>query len=316
MRGRCDCEGKLKFAGAVLRGLQIDLRPGGVGHRPLRGPAPAGLRREPVEGARRREGRPHQDPRRQAAHGRCSRRRQAQAQRSASRRGRAISPSPEARRRSPSMRASAAALSAEFVTPGANEGAVIDDSGRAQFPISRGNGSPEPQGRRQRRPRWRPELLQGQRRRAAPHRLQAQAGRPPACSSPAPTRATAACRSPRRASGADLRRERQALIGDSARRADQRWLHGAQRRSSAPTASTPATRSAARGRRRHPVVARLSAPERRTQLLDATKAIVDADGFHAVSIEAVARAAGHHAPDRLPPLPQGPRAAARRAARA
>jgi AcrR family transcriptional regulator len=32
--------------------------------------------------------------------------------------------------------------------------------------------------------------------------------------------------------------------------------------------------------------------ERREQLLDATKAIVVADGFHAVSIEAVARAAG------------------------
>ena len=38
-------------------------------------------------------------------------------------------------------------------------------------------------------------------------------------------------------------------------------------------------------------MARLSAPERRTQLLDATKAIVDAHGFHAVSIEGVARAA-------------------------
>ena len=37
---------------------------------------------------------------------------------------------------------------------------------------------------------------------------------------------------------------------------------------------------------------RLSGPQRREQLLDATKAIVDADGFHAVSIEAVARAAG------------------------
>ena len=37
---------------------------------------------------------------------------------------------------------------------------------------------------------------------------------------------------------------------------------------------------------------RLSARERREQLLDATKAIVVADGFHAVSIEAVAREAG------------------------
>jgi AcrR family transcriptional regulator len=37
---------------------------------------------------------------------------------------------------------------------------------------------------------------------------------------------------------------------------------------------------------------RMSAAERREQLLDATKAIVAADGFHAVSIEAVARAAG------------------------
>src|SRR6185503_6723112 len=37
---------------------------------------------------------------------------------------------------------------------------------------------------------------------------------------------------------------------------------------------------------------RMSGPERREQLLDATKAIVVADGFHAVSIEAVARAAG------------------------
>jgi AcrR family transcriptional regulator len=38
--------------------------------------------------------------------------------------------------------------------------------------------------------------------------------------------------------------------------------------------------------------ARLSGEERREQLLDATKAIVDRDGFHAVSIEAVAREAG------------------------
>jgi AcrR family transcriptional regulator len=37
---------------------------------------------------------------------------------------------------------------------------------------------------------------------------------------------------------------------------------------------------------------RMSAPERREQLLDAAKAIVDARGFHAVSIEAVARGAG------------------------
>ena len=41
-----------------------------------------------------------------------------------------------------------------------------------------------------------------------------------------------------------------------------------------------------------PTHTRLSGPQRREQLLDATKAIVDADGFHAVSIEAVARAAG------------------------
>jgi AcrR family transcriptional regulator len=37
---------------------------------------------------------------------------------------------------------------------------------------------------------------------------------------------------------------------------------------------------------------RMSGAERREQLLDATKAIVVADGFHAVSIEAVARGAG------------------------
>jgi AcrR family transcriptional regulator len=36
----------------------------------------------------------------------------------------------------------------------------------------------------------------------------------------------------------------------------------------------------------------MSGAQRREQLLDATKAIVVADGFHAVSIEAVARAAG------------------------
>jgi AcrR family transcriptional regulator len=37
---------------------------------------------------------------------------------------------------------------------------------------------------------------------------------------------------------------------------------------------------------------RLTGPERREQLLDATKAIVARDGFHGVSIEAVAREAG------------------------
>jgi AcrR family transcriptional regulator len=37
---------------------------------------------------------------------------------------------------------------------------------------------------------------------------------------------------------------------------------------------------------------RMPAQQRREQLLDATKAIVDRDGFHAVSIEAVAREAG------------------------
>jgi AcrR family transcriptional regulator len=41
-----------------------------------------------------------------------------------------------------------------------------------------------------------------------------------------------------------------------------------------------------------PVTSRLSAEARREQLLDATKAIVARDGFHAVSIEAVAREAG------------------------
>ncbi len=41
-----------------------------------------------------------------------------------------------------------------------------------------------------------------------------------------------------------------------------------------------------------PVTPRLSAEERREQLLDATKAIVAREGFHAVSIEAVAREAG------------------------
>ncbi len=39
-------------------------------------------------------------------------------------------------------------------------------------------------------------------------------------------------------------------------------------------------------------ITRLAAPERRAQLLDTTKAIVAADGFHAVSIEAIARGAG------------------------
>src|SRR4051812_25786463 len=37
---------------------------------------------------------------------------------------------------------------------------------------------------------------------------------------------------------------------------------------------------------------RMSAEERREQLLDVTKSIVDRSGFHAVSIEAIARAAG------------------------
>jgi AcrR family transcriptional regulator len=41
-----------------------------------------------------------------------------------------------------------------------------------------------------------------------------------------------------------------------------------------------------------PVTARLPAEARREQLLDATKAIVAREGFHAVSIEAVAREAG------------------------
>jgi AcrR family transcriptional regulator len=36
----------------------------------------------------------------------------------------------------------------------------------------------------------------------------------------------------------------------------------------------------------------MSGPERREQLIDVTKAIVDRGGFHSVSIEAVARAAG------------------------
>jgi AcrR family transcriptional regulator len=40
------------------------------------------------------------------------------------------------------------------------------------------------------------------------------------------------------------------------------------------------------------VAVRMSADVRREQLLDVTKAIVDERGFHAVSIEAVARAAG------------------------
>ena len=37
---------------------------------------------------------------------------------------------------------------------------------------------------------------------------------------------------------------------------------------------------------------RMSAPERRRQLLDVTRSVVARDGFHAVSIEAVAREAG------------------------
>ena len=41
-----------------------------------------------------------------------------------------------------------------------------------------------------------------------------------------------------------------------------------------------------------PTRARMSAAERREQLLDVTKAIVGEQGFHAVSIEAVARRAG------------------------
>src|SRR5437879_244715 len=41
-----------------------------------------------------------------------------------------------------------------------------------------------------------------------------------------------------------------------------------------------------------PARARMSAPERREQLLDVTRAIVGEEGFHAVSIEAVARRAG------------------------
>jgi AcrR family transcriptional regulator len=54
---------------------------------------------------------------------------------------------------------------------------------------------------------------------------------------------------------------------------------------------------------------RMPARERREQLLDATKAVVDADGFHAVSIESVARTAGitrpivyHHFPEGLDEL--------------
>jgi AcrR family transcriptional regulator len=43
---------------------------------------------------------------------------------------------------------------------------------------------------------------------------------------------------------------------------------------------------------RAPGPLRMTAQERREQLLDATKAIADRDGFHAVSIEAVAREAG------------------------
>src|SRR5215204_2669437 len=40
------------------------------------------------------------------------------------------------------------------------------------------------------------------------------------------------------------------------------------------------------------IAVRMTGEQRREQLLDATKTIVVADGFHAVSIEAVARAAG------------------------
>ena len=47
---------------------------------------------------------------------------------------------------------------------------------------------------------------------------------------------------------------------------------------------------------------RMTGEQRREQLLDATKAIVVEDGFHAVSIEAVARARRDHAADRLRPL--------------
>ena len=60
---------------------------------------------------------------------------------------------------------------------------------------------------------------------------------------------------------------------------------------------------------------RMTGEQRREQLLDATKAIVVADGFHAVSIEAVARARRDHAADRLRPL-RGPRRAAGGARRA
>ena len=54
---------------------------------------------------------------------------------------------------------------------------------------------------------------------------------------------------------------------------------------------------------------RMSGPQRREQLLDATKALVDEGGFHGVSMEAVARAAGitrpivyHHFPGGLDDL--------------
>src|SRR3982751_4992314 len=43
---------------------------------------------------------------------------------------------------------------------------------------------------------------------------------------------------------------------------------------------------------RAPSHPRMTAEERREQLLDVTKALVDRGGFHAVSIEAVAREAG------------------------
>jgi AcrR family transcriptional regulator len=54
----------------------------------------------------------------------------------------------------------------------------------------------------------------------------------------------------------------------------------------------PVTYSTVTYSRVSPVTSRLPAEARREQLLDATKAIVARDGFHAVSIEAVAREAG------------------------
>ena len=64
---------------------------------------------------------------------------------------------------------------------------------------------------------------------------------------------------------------------------------------SAPQPRHHLARQPTRGKAAAPrarVTSRLSARERREQLLDATKAIVARDGFHAVSIEAVAREAG------------------------